>query len=75
MSDKNLPDRTVAVLNEENTVIVVDDHCYVIKNWNGKEFGRSAWIFPEALKVLKNLPDNPDIAVRFYYIKKENNEK
>lgn len=59
---KNLPERTVAIFNKGNTVIVVDDSCYVIRNWNGKEFGTSAWIFPEALEVLKSLPDRPNDA-------------
>jgi len=61
---KELPDRTVAVLNEGNTAIVVDDSCYVIRNWNGKEWGWSRWIFVEALEALKMLPDNPNDAER-----------
>lgn len=53
------PDRTVAVLNKGGTVITVDDGCYVIKNKTSKGWGRSAWIFVEALEVLKTLPANP----------------
>lgn len=58
------PDRVVAVFNNGNSVIVEDDHCYVIRNWSGtrQRWGWSAWIFPEALKVLASLPDNPDDA-------------
>ncbi len=56
------PDRTVAILNNGDTAIVVDDHCYVVRNWNGNEWGWSAWIFCEALAALKALPDNPDEA-------------
>lgn len=57
-----LPERTVAILSDGNTAIVVDDHCYAIRNWNGNEWGWSAWIFAEALATLKTLPDNPDVA-------------
>ena len=64
MTDKTLPENTVATCNEGNTAIVVDDHCYAIRNWNGKEWGFSAWIFREALEVIKTLPDNPDDALK-----------
>ena len=50
----------VANCNEGNTHIVVDDSCWVIYNnyyLNGGGF--SAWIFPEALEVLKKLPNSP----------------
>jgi hypothetical protein len=57
------PERTVAIMNNSDTVIVVDDHCYAVQNWNGSEWRRSAWIFREALAALKTLPDNPDDAV------------
>lgn len=56
------PERTVAVLNDGNTAIVVDDHCYAIRNWNGNEWGWSAHIFLAALVTLKVLPDNADDA-------------
>jgi hypothetical protein len=56
------PERTVAILNNGDTAIVVDDHCYAVRNWNGNEWGWSAWIFREALAALKVLPDNPDDA-------------
>ncbi|MFA5154565.1 MAG: hypothetical protein WC554_18620 [Clostridia bacterium] len=62
--NKNYPERTVAKLNDGNTIIVVDDHCYAIRNWDGKEWGFSAWIFKEALSILKILPDNPDDALK-----------
>ena len=59
------PESTVVVLNNGNTAIVVDDHCYAVRNWNGNEWGWSAWIFREALAALKTLPDNPDEAITF----------
>jgi hypothetical protein len=57
------PQGTVAILNNGNTAIVIDDHCYAIRNLNtdGK-WGWSAWIFKEALDSLKMLPENPDDA-------------
>lgn len=57
-----LPNNTVAILNDGNTVITLDDHCYCIQNWNGERWGYSAWIFQEALEVLKTLPGNPNMA-------------
>jgi len=57
------PSRTVAICNNGNTAIVVDDHCYAIRNWTGKEWGWSSHIFNEALLIIKNLPDNPDKAI------------
>ena len=59
---KKNPKQTVAILNGGNSVIVVDDHCYAIRNWDGKKWGWSAWIFTEALRVLRTLPENPDEA-------------
>jgi len=56
------PNRTVAVLNNGDSVIVVDDHCYAIRNKINNEWKWSAWIFPEALSVIKSLPINPDDA-------------
>ena len=58
----NWPERTVAVCNNRNTAITVDDSCYVIKNWTGEEWKNSAWIFPEALQRIKTLPANPNNA-------------
>lgn len=54
------PERTVAILNNGDTAIVVDDHCYAVRNWTGNEWGWSAHIFREALTALKELPDDPD---------------
>lgn len=59
----NYPYSTVKILNEGNSIIVVDDHCYVIRNLVDGEWRHSAWIFREALDALKELPDNPDNAV------------
>jgi hypothetical protein len=56
---KTYPPHTVAILNDGNTAIVVDDGCYAIRNSNGEDWGWSAWIFPEALAALKRLPDIP----------------
>jgi len=72
MSDENeippealvYPPRTVSVLNNGNTAIVTDDHCYAVRNLGADgKWGWSAWIFKEALDVLKTLPDNPDEAL------------
>lgn len=62
MNERTLPDGIIALLNNGNTAIVVDDSCYVICNWNGSDWGKSAWIFSEALEVLKDLPENPNDA-------------
>ena len=61
-NERNYPERTVAVLNNGDTAIVVDDHCYAIRNWSGETWGWSSHIFGEALAALKVLPDNPDEA-------------
>ena len=57
------PERTVAVLNNGDTAIVVDDHCYAVRNWNGNEWGWSSHIFRDAMAAIKALPENPDDAV------------
>ena len=57
------PERTVALFNGDDSVIVVDEQCYAIRTWNGREWRWCAWIFREALDILKTLPDNPDDAV------------
>jgi hypothetical protein len=62
VSENRYPERTVSVFNNDNSVIVVDDHCYVIKNRKDSGWGISAWIFKEALSVLRTLPENPDDA-------------
>lgn len=61
--NEELIQRAVAIFNDGHSMIVVDDHCYVIMNWNGETWVRSAWIFKEALGVLKSLPDDPDDAL------------
>lgn len=63
------PENTVAVINNGNTAIVVDDGCYVIYNQSSdvsssKGWGPSAWIFPEALEALKKLPPIPQEALK-----------
>ena len=58
------PEETVALFNEGNSVIIVDDHCYVVKNWNGDKWGNSSWLFKEAILEIRNLPIDPDQAVR-----------
>ena len=63
IKDENLPENTVAVFNDGNSVIVVDDHCYCLKNKNDEgRWGFRAWIFKEALDVIKAMPDYPDDA-------------
>jgi len=59
---KMQPERTVATANGGDTAIVVDDHCYVVRNWDGTEWAWSAWIYSEALEAIKGLPANPDDA-------------
>lgn len=63
---------SIATLNDGYTDIIVDDGCYVIVNGgihehadpNKKGRGKfSAWIFKEALVVLKTLPENPNDAL------------
>jgi hypothetical protein len=63
---KKLPEhvKTVSILNNGNSIITVDDHCYVIRNWTGQEWVSTPWIFKEALNILKDLPDNPDESER-----------
>jgi len=58
------PPDTVAMFNDDNTAIVVDDGCYCIRNWNGKKWGWSSHIFGEALKELKTLPEDTREAKR-----------
>ena len=58
----DLPESAVAVLNNGNSAIVVDDGCYCVKNRTEKGWGLSAWVFPEALQVMKGLPDDPRAA-------------
>jgi hypothetical protein len=55
----NYPDNTVAILNDGYSVITVDDGCYVLKNLAGDEWRSVSHIFPEALEVLRGLPDDP----------------
>ena len=57
-----LPPNTVAVFNEGCSVFTVDDHCYVLHNWSGKEWKPHAWLFREAVGILRGLPIHPDDA-------------
>lgn len=57
------PDCTVAVFNGGTHVIVVDDGCYVVRVWDGKEWQIAPWLSRSAVKELRQLPENPDIAV------------
>ena len=63
---KVYPQTTVAIFNNKESVIIVDDHCYVINNQVGREWKTSAWIFKEALEELRKLPQNPDKAVLLF---------
>ncbi|MDD5589217.1 MAG: hypothetical protein PHP92_04135 [Candidatus Nanoarchaeia archaeon] len=47
---------SVAEFNEKCSHIIIDDHCWNIIN--GDKF--SSYIFPEAMSILKKLPDSPD---------------
>ncbi len=55
----------VAEFNEGNSRFVVDDGCYLLIN-RGSDgtWGKSSWVFPEAVKVLKGLPDQAKEAER-----------
>ena len=47
---------SVAEFNNGNSCIIVDDGCWVVCN-----SGRfSSWIYPEAMRHLKLLPNNPN---------------
>lgn len=51
----------VATFNKGDSHFIVDDGCYVLVNHKLAEdyYVMSPWIFPEALKVLRSLPDLP----------------
>jgi hypothetical protein len=61
--------KTVAYLNNGNSKICVDDHCYVLFNRLGAlGLRKDMWsytshLFGEALAVLRTLPENPDQAL------------
>lgn len=59
---KTYPPQTVAIFNDGFSVIVVDDHCYCVKNRKDDDWAFSAWIFREAIDALRDLPDDPDEA-------------
>lgn len=56
---KELPSGEISVVNFNNgySHIVIDDNSYAILNGNDTDY--SAWIFEEAMQVLKQLPNNP----------------
>lgn len=54
------PNNTLCVFNNGNTAIVVDDNCYVVKNWNGSEWKSSAHVFPEAVRHILKLDATPN---------------
>lgn len=51
---------SVAELNNGYSHIMIDDGCWVIANGSNGNAEFSAWIFPEAKKVLDKLPVSPD---------------
>lgn len=57
------PENTIAVLNNNNTVVTVDDHCYVLKNRIGNKWLTTHHIFAEAVRVLIDLPLDPNAAI------------
>lgn len=57
------PHNTIAVLNNNNTVIVIDDHCYVLMNRIDDTWRNTSYIFAEANRVLQTLPLDPDHAL------------
>jgi len=50
---------SVATFNHEFSHIVVDDSVWVVANGEDGKLVFSSWIFPEAIEVLKSLPDDP----------------
>lgn len=64
----------ITTFNKGYSHIIVDDGCYVIVNGDPGKLGSSAWIFREALEVLKTLPIDPSEvernALQAYYPKK-----
>ena len=60
MNNVTYPDTQVIVeFNNGTSIIAIDDNCYVIYNLNNNQWRMSSWIFPEALEILKTLPNNP----------------
>ncbi|MCB1711558.1 MAG: hypothetical protein KDH96_03480 [Candidatus Riesia sp.] len=57
------PENTIAVLNNENTVITIDDHCYVLKNRINDKWLSTHHIFAEANRILQTLPLDPNHAL------------
>ena len=61
------PERVVYTFNCGTSVFAVDDHCYVLWNYNGEWWVKSTHLFDVAILVLKDkLPDDPDYAVQFF---------
>lgn len=58
-SDSDRPRFTVAVFNNGNSAITVDDGCYVIRNLIDDMWKPATHIFAEALVALNSLPKNP----------------
>ena len=50
---------SVATFNNGFSHIVVDDNDWVIANGHDGDARFSSWIFPEAMEVLKQLPNSP----------------
>ena len=57
------PHNTIAVLNNNNTVIVIDDHCYVLKNKIDNKWLNTSHIYAEASRILQTLPLDPNHAL------------
>lgn len=58
--DNGVKIKPVATLADESggrCQISIDDHCYVLYLNGENGYIRTSWIFPEAFKVLKTLPN------------------
>jgi len=50
-----------------NGIVMVDDGCYLCAHEYKDGYQWSLWIYPELLKFLKTLPDNPtDLGLQIY---------
>jgi hypothetical protein len=60
------PEATVALFDYGLCAIVVEDHCYQLRLWVPSHGWRPTSYWPEdAVKKLKQLPDDPDFALDF----------
>lgn len=56
----NITYTSIAQFNEGFSHICVDDHCYILVNGMDGNYTPVYHWFPEAVRILKILPDTPD---------------